>query len=208
VELVADFIQRVTGVTDPTMGMLPNKSHTTATASRISSTFGVNRMKTNCEYYSAMGFSPFAQVLIQRTQQHMSFDQMFRVAGDLSQFGNPFVQVSPATIAGFYDFVPVDGTMPVDRFAQANLWQQILGQLRNFPQIMATYDMTKIFAWVATLAGIKNISQFRLVPDQVLMQQAQAGNVIPLQQAMRDTGLEQRVNLQEPRQMPGVGPTG
>lgn len=204
---IADFIQRVTGVTDTTMGMLPSKSHTTATAVRTSSSFGVNRMKTNCEYYSAMGFSPFVQKLIQRTQQYMDFEETFRVAGDLAQFGQPYVKVNPELIAGAYDFVPVDGTMPIDRFAQANLWQMLMGQLTKFPQIMATYDMAKIFAWVAGLAGIKNIAQFRLVPDGQLQQSAAAGNVVPISAAMQDTGIG-KGNLSEPRQVPGVGATG
>lgn len=206
ISMVSDFIQRVTGVTDPAMGMLPGKSHTTATAVRTSTSFGVNRMKTNCEYYSAMGFAPLTQKLIQRTQQRMDFELMMKVAGDLSQFGKPFVQVDPNVISGFYDFVPVDGTMPVDRFAQANLWQMIFGQLQKFPQIMQTYDMAKIFAWVATLAGIKNMSQFRLVPDEQMQQQVQAGNVVPISAALQDAA--PRTNLNEPRQVPGAGPTG
>lgn len=207
ITLVADFIQRVTGVTDPVMGMLP-KSHTTATATRTATSFGANRMKTNCEYYSAMGWSPMVQKMIQRTQQYMTQEQVYRVAGDLAQFGQPFVEVTPDTIAGFYDFVPVDGTMPVDRFAQANLWQMILGQLTKFPQIMQTYDMAKIFAWVAGLAGIKNMTQFRLVPDGQLQQQAQAGNVIPLQSAINDNPRIMKGNLNEPGQVPGMGATG
>lgn len=209
IQFVADFIQRVTGVTDSTMGMLPTKSHTTATAVRTSTSFGVNRMKTNCEYYSAMGWSPMVQKLIQRTQQNMQFQEYFRVAGDLAQFGTPFVQVGPDAIAGFYDYVPVDGTLPVDRFAQANLWQMIMGQLTKFPQIMMTYDMAKIFAWVANLAGIKNMSQFRITPDAMLDQQVAAGNVVPIGTAMKDTGIgAQKGNLNEPRQLPMMGATG
>lgn len=206
VQMVGDFIQRVLGVSDSAMGVLPQKSHTTATAVRTSTNFGLNRMKTNCEYYSAMGWSPFVQKLIQRTQQNMDFEMTLRVAGDLSQFGTPWVKVDPAKVAGFYDYIPVDGTMPIDRFAQANLWQMLLGQLQKFPQITATYDIAKIFAWVSSLAGIKNIAQFRITPDAMLRQQAASGNVVPLGAAMQDTGIG--TNLNEPRQLPGVGATG
>lgn len=202
-QVMADFIQRVTGVTDTTMGMLPAKSHTTATAVRTSSSFGVNRMKTNCEYYSAMGWSPFVQKIIQRTQQNLDWNEVLRVAGDAALYGKPWVQIDPTVIAGSYDYVPVDGTMPIDRFAQANLWQMLMGQLTKFPQITATYDMAKIFGWVASLAGIKNIAQFKLTPDAMMQQQAQAGNVIPLSSAMKDNP-----NLMEPRQLPGMGATG
>jgi hypothetical protein len=203
-QMVTDFIQRCLGVTDQAMGMLPSKSHVTATATRTSTSMGVNRMKTNCEYYSAMGFGPFTQKLIQGTQQHMDFEQAMRVAGDLNQFSSkPYVQVTPDLIAGFYDYIPVDGTLPVDRFAQANLWQMIMGQMMKDPRVYQTYDSAKIFAWVAGLAGIKNMTRFRLVPDEQAMQQAQAGNIIPLNQAAKP-----RVNENEPRQVPNLGPTG
>jgi len=195
--MMGDFIQRVTGVVDPIMGMTSQKSHTTATAVRTASTMGINRMKTNCEYYSAMGWSPFIQKLIQRTQQYMTWEDTYRVAGELSQFGKPFVQVNPQMISGFYDFVPVDGTLPVDRFAQANLWQQLFGQITKFPQIAQSYDIAKIFAWVAQLAGIKNMQQFRLVPDEMMQRRVDSGNVIPLGNAMREV---------PPSQANGMGP--
>ena len=203
VQQVVDFIQRVLGVNEGMMGALPPKSHTTATASRTSTQFGISRMKTNCEYYSAMGWTPFTQKLIQNSQQHMDFQLKLRLIGDLAMFSEPYADVSPAAISGFFDFVPVDGTLPVDRFAQANLWQMLLGQIVKVPGVAMQYDFGKIFAWVATLAGIKNIAQFRLQPDDVLTRQAQAGNVVPLSQAATPKG-----NPNEPRQIPGMGATG
>ena len=86
-------------------------------------------------------------------------------------------------IAGFYDFVPVDGTLPIDRFAQANLWKELLTGLYQVPQIAMSYDLGGIFAWMAQLAGLKNITQFRIMPDQQLAQQVQAGNMVPNGQA-------------------------
>lgn len=81
--------------------------------------------------------------------------------------------------------MPVDGALPIDRMAQANLWKEILaGLTRMPPQIMQTYDVAKIFAWTASLGGLKNINQFKiqLLPDGQLANQAQAGNVIPMPQ--------------------------
>ena len=206
VGVMLDFFQRITGVNEQMMSLANAKSHTTATAVRTSTSFGVNRMKTNCEYYSAMGWTPFVRKLIQRTQQYLEEPKVLRVVGDLAQFGNPTVLATPESIAGFFDYVPVDGTLPVDRFAQANLWQMLMGQMRNFPQIMATYDIAKIFGWVAGLAGIKNLAQFHVVPDQQVLAQAQAGNVVPLRQS--DAGTTINKNMQEPQQIPGMGATG
>jgi hypothetical protein len=148
-----------------------------------------------------MGFSPLAQMMLQTTQQRYELERKHRIVGDLAQFTpEQYLDVTPDSIAGFYDFVNVDGTMPVDRFAQANLWQQLLGQGARFPQIMQGYDIPKIFGWVAALSGLKNVNRFRInvVPDAQMQQQAQAGNSVPL----RPTNPEAAPNQM---QMPGMG---
>lgn len=198
-DVVGQLAQRLVGVTDNVMGMMNTGGRRTATEVRTSSTFGVNRLKTNCEWFSATGFSPLCEKLVMSTQQLYALERKYRIVGDMAQWGEKYLQVNPGDIQGFFDFVPVDGTMPVDRFAQANLWQQMLGSISKIPQIMGSYDIPKIFGFVAQLSGIKNINQFRVqvVPDGQLQQQASAGNVVPM-----------RSNLNEPGQIPGMGATG
>lgn len=202
--MIADMLQRSTGVNDTIMGMVNQGGRKTATEIRGSSSAGINRLKTKAEYYGAMGFGPMATKLLQNSQQFYSIERKYRIVGDLAQYSPGFVNVTPDSIAGFYDFVPVDGTMPVDRYAQANLWQALLGQMRNYPQIMQTYDISKIFGFVASLAGLKNLSQFRVnvIPDEQGMQNAQTGNSIPL---AGNTDLEK---VLEPGQINGMGATG
>lgn len=187
-QLMADMLQRVTGVTDNVMGMVNAGGRKTATEVRQSTSFGINRLKTSCEYFSIMGWAPMTQKLVQSTQQFYTMDRQFRIAGDLAIFGEQFARVTPESIAGFFDFVPVDGTMPVDRFAQANLWQMMIAQMAKVPQVMGQYDLGKIFGWVANLAGLRNLQRFRVQmgsPEQ-LAAMAQAGNVVPLKQNMAD----------------------
>jgi hypothetical protein len=106
-----------------------------------------------------------------------------RVGSYVVEAGEKFINVSPADIAGFYDFVPVDGTLPVDRMAQANLWKELMGNIRMMPpEIAMGYDWSRIFAWVAQLGGLKNITQFKiqLTPQEQLLRMAQQGNVVPM----------------------------
>lgn len=214
--LVMDMVQRMVPANDSMMGVQPKGgTRETATSVRTSTHFGTSRLKTQCEWWSPCGWAPLSMKLVQRTQEHYSAEKKFRLVGDLAQFSQDFVNVTPDMIAGFYDFEPVDGTLPVDRFAQANLWQMIIGQMQKHPEILMTYDIAKIFAWVAQLGGIKNLAQFKLTQEDLLMRQMKAGNVIPLSQANREiTGSsagqmpKQRRNPQEPRQLAGVGPTG
>jgi hypothetical protein len=177
--------ERTLGVNDQIMGSLnTGATRKTATEVRTTTGFGVNRQKTITEYISSTAFAPHAQRLVQNSQQfYDSAAKMKRVGSLALEAGERFLNVSPEDIQGFFDFVPVDGTMPVDRMAQANLWKELMGSLRMMPpEVAMSYDWSRIFAWVATLAGLKNISQFKIqmVPDQQLAMQAQKGNVIPM----------------------------
>lgn len=201
-----EFGQKTIGINDQLMGALSQKGRRTATEIRTSSTFGINRLKTSSEYYSATGWSPLAQMMVQNSQQYYSAERKFRIVGDLVlEAGENFINVNPESIQGFYDFVPVDGTLPVDRFAQANMWQQMLQQLPKIPQVAAQYDIGRIFAWVAQLAGLKNIHQFKIQvqPDALLQQQQQQGNLVGL-----NGNSPPPENIPEPGQVPNVGPTG
>jgi hypothetical protein len=177
--------ERTFGVNDQIMGSLNTGSaRKTATEVRTTTGFGVNRQKTITEWMSAQSFAPHAQKLVQTSQQYYDATAKLRRVGSLAlEAGEQFMNVSPDDIVGFFDLVPVDGTLPVDRMAQANLWKEMMGNLRMMPpQVAMQYDWSRIFAWVAQLAGLKNINQFKVqvVPDQMLQAQAGAGNVIPM----------------------------
>ena len=177
--------ERISGINDQIMGAInTGAARKTATEIRTTTGFGVNRQKTITEYMSAAGFSSHAQKLVQSSQQMYDAKQKMRRVGSFAlDAGQAFIQVSPDDIVGQFDFVPVDGTLPIDRMAQANLWKELLGGIRMMPpQIAQGFDWMRIFAWAAQLAGLKNINQFKvqMVPDQMMAQQAQAGNVIPM----------------------------
>ena len=178
--------ERTLGINDQIMGALTNSTRKTATEVRTTTGFGVNRLKTITEYMSATGFATHSQKLVQTSQQYYDAQAKLRRVGSLAmEAGMAFIDVSPEDIQGFFDLVPVDGTLPIDRMAQANLWKEIMGNLRMMPpQVAMGYDWTRIFAWVASIAGLKNINNFKIqvMPDAALAASAQQGNVIPMPQ--------------------------
>jgi hypothetical protein len=215
-QIVSDMLQRVSGVTDNIMGMVNPGGRKTATEVRSSNTAGANRLKTQAEYFSASGWGPLSQMMVQNTQQKYDADMKFKLAGDLTEeAGQQFIQVNPDLITGFYDFVPVDGTLPIDRFAQVTMWTQLMAQMRNFPQIMNGYDVGGIFSWIAQLGGLKNIKRFRLNvrPDGAILNDLQAGNVVGLDDARRATSgtggsPQNSTGVPGAAQLPGMGPAG
>lgn len=217
-QIVMQMMQRLFGVNDQMMGMQAPGGRKTATEIRGSSAAGMNRLKTDAEYASAMGFQPHATKLLQATQQHYDLERMYKIAGDLLPGQPQEMMVSPEMIAGFFDYIPVDGTMPVDRYAMANLFKEILIGMKQFPELAQRYDMGSMFAYTMQLAGAKNIQRFQIkvVPDQQLENATQAGNVVPMvggangrragTVSPRDEAGYGRAG--EPGQIPGVGPTG
>lgn len=204
-QIIELMIQRALGATDNVMGMVNTSGRKTATEVRTSTSFGVNRIKTICEMASVSGFGPLVQKMIQASQQLYEGGKKHRLVGDLASFSPTFLEVEPEAIMGFYDYVPVDGTLPVDRYAQAQLWTNLLQQTMAMPQVVQQYDIAKIYAWVASLAGLKNIQQFRLqaMDPGLLAQQAQLGNVVPVDTAMKDLG-----RVPDAGRPQGMGATG
>ena len=220
--VVMEMMQRVTGVNDIIMGMMSNGGRQTATEVRGASGGSANRLKAQAEFMSAQGFAPHSQRLLQTTQQHLDIERMYRIAGDLLPGGAQDLEVGPEHIAGFYDFVAIDGSLPVDKFAQANLWRELMAQMAQIEPIAQQYDIAKIFAYTAQLAGAKNVQRFRIdiQPDELIAKQVAAGNVIPLggdrdaadgsgisNPTRRIAGDAQASNprLVEPPQLPGMG---
>lgn len=189
------------GISDPVMGMTSPSSRRTAQEIRGNQTFSVSRLRTMTEWFSCTGWDELASQLIMNSQQFYNVEKKLMIAGDAGRMaGQNFINVTPDLIAGEYLFEPVDGTLPVDRFAMANMWQQLLTNMAQVPQVMQQYDLGKIFGYVAQLGGIKNLSRFQVqvVDDGTLMNEAQKGNVTPM---------NPKGNPLEPGQVPNVGPT-
>ena len=171
------------------MGMVNTSGRKTATEVRTSTGFSTNRLKTPAEYASACGWSPLSQMMLQNTQQLYDEEKKFKIAGTLNTDGmrmenvqDGAMQVSPEDIAGFYSFVPIDGTAPIDRIAQATFWKELLVQLGNAPQLAMEWDLGGMMAHAMKLTGERNVGRFRLqvAPDAQLQAAAQAGNSVPI----------------------------
>lgn len=189
------------GISDQVMGMPAPSSRRSAQEIRGDQTFGMSRLKTNAEYMSATGYSDLGFMMLSNSQQFYDAEMKLRIAGQAAELaGEKFLMVTPESIAGAYMMEPVDGTLPVDRFAMINLWQNLIQQMAQVPQIIQRYDLGKIFGYVAQLGGIKNLDRFKveILPDAMMMDQAQRGNSVPA------TGGS---NPMEPGQIPGMGPT-
>lgn len=214
-EVVMGIMQRVVGANDNIMGVVNEGGRKTATEVRTSTGLGINRLKTNSEFYSCSGFAPLGRLMLQNTQQYYDQQRMFRVAGDA--MGVQSLMVTPADIAGEFDYVAVDGTLPVDRFAMANLWKEMLPIISGIPPIAMSTDWPKLMQYIAQLGGLKNFNGFRLnvMSDQAMAASVQAGNSVPLSEVANGKGTQsgsgspaRLTAVPGPASVAGVGRTG
>jgi hypothetical protein len=126
--------------------------------------------------------------------------------------GAKYMKIDPESIQGFFDFVPVDGTLPVDRFAQANLWRELMAGMAQIPQVAMQYDLGAIFAYTAKLAGAKSVDQFKIqvVADDQLEERVRRGDVVPIGGGNGPSpgNEEQYGRVAEPGQISGMGASG
>jgi hypothetical protein len=122
-----------------------------------------------------------------------------------------YVDVTPESIQGFYDFLPVDGTMPIDRFAMSTMLRELAVDAIKMPGVAQQMDFMKMVEEIAQLNGIRYFNKFRIqvVPDGMIQGQAQAGNVIPLggNNGSGSGGPAGAGGVPGARQIPGMGPT-
>jgi hypothetical protein len=191
-QYIEQMIQRVPGITDILMGMVDQGGRRSATESRITSTAGISRQKTPIEYNSYLAMDPLADMIISNTQQLLSEERKYAVAGNTLEAAQNFLTAGPDQIAGSYNFVPVDGAAPIDRLAQANFWKELLVQVARVPQIAMQLDLVGMIGHVMKLQGERNFERFRInvlppgvapgaaVPGQGGLPAQPAGNVVPL----------------------------
>lgn len=177
-QMMHEFGQRALGINDQIMGMLQGGGRKTATEVRTATTFGTNRLRVAAEFISSLGMRQLADMIVAQTQQWMPERIKLRAVGNLAALaGQQFLEVGPEDISGEFDFIPVDGTLPIDRYAQVVLWKDLLAQISQIPQIAQKYDFAKIFGWLAQLAGIRNLDVF-LISDEEAIRGAESGELV------------------------------
>lgn len=179
-QYIEEMIHKVTAVMENVMGLQNTGGRRSATEARQSFQQSITRLKTPVEYNSELAFAPLARQMLSNTQQMMDIERKYAIAGNTIMMANKFVDVTPELIAGEYDFVPVDGAMPVDRLAQATFWKELIGMLMKSPTAPMEWDLNAMLAYTMQMQGERNVDRFQIKigSPEFLERQAQLGNLI------------------------------
>lgn len=195
VQTLMQFVSMTTAVSDNLMGQYHTGRRSAREASNTASASGT-RLKTIVKLIYDTAFRDLGNDMISNLRDGLDEETFVSIQGDLADWSayNAFkvpesgtlkIPVNRTKINGRYDFKLFEGTLPSDKFAQAETLEQTLLALMKNPDgltiltNMLGYDPQKLFTEVLILRGIKHPGRFKIdmVRQQELMlaqQQQQA----------------------------------
>jgi len=197
-EQIMALMQKASAATDATMG-IQRSGGERVTAQEYSGTMqmAVSRLEHIAKMISKQYMIDLAYFHASHTQQLMSQETYAKASGEwperlIEEFGlDPAkaMRISPFDIIADFDIIFKDGTTATADALTNDFWT------RNFAAILQSdklgmFDAARIFQHMARLNGAKNVGEFvskdggafnaLFQPDQSVLQDAQAGNIVPL----------------------------
>lgn len=158
-------------------GMQDSGGRKTATEVRTTAEAASSRLASHASFISGASVVKLGRQWAMNLQQYLSPDFQAIFLSD----SNETVSLTQADLAGDFYFKVSDGTLPMDKVALFDIWQQALQFVAGQPLLAQTFDLPKLFEFVAKLGGADTIEQFRLQPagPETIAQGVDAGNLIP-----------------------------
>lgn len=185
IDVIQKLIQAVTGISDNALGQYSTGRRSAYEAKQVNSGGG-SRLRMHASLAFSQGMEELGRLLVANTRQGRSREVYEMILGaDIAKY--PFegtILTNPDSVVGGYDFAPLDTTLPSERFAQANMFTELL----KSPDLIAgaQLDLRKVLSHVFELMGVRNLDQFymqqnpqilqpQVVPDDVARQAAASG---------------------------------
>lgn len=193
---ITSMMDRISAADQSMQGSLRSGGPDRLTKSEFQGTrlSAVSRLQRIAFLISQQFMQDIGTMFAAHTQQYMTREAYVKVAGRYAeqltaQFGKSSRKVSPTDISIMYDTIVRDGSIPGGNFSDA--WLNMFSTISSSPELMQQFDMFRMFSYIATQLGAKNIEDFKknvnrvgvtTMPDQVVANQVQAGNMIPINQ--------------------------
>lgn len=166
-ETLTTLVTLITGVNENALGQY-SSGRRSATEARNVNAGSAARLKMHATIAWMQGVEPFAKQVLSNTRQWRTKDVYEMIVGQLV-IDAPYestIYADPKKLAGGYDFVPYDATLPTDRQFQAGVLQELFTVLVQNPQTiqLLNKDPIKLLNYIAQLYNIRNMRDFDLQP--------------------------------------------
>ena len=179
-ELFLRISQLLSAVSDNVLGLQEAGGRKTATEVRTSTEAAASRLAAQARIISAQAIVDLTEQMSVNIQQRQSDDFYISVVG--REGAESPIKIRPDQLAGDFFYPIHDGTLPLDRVAMVDVWRELFSVVLQDQQLRGSYDIPRMFEFIAELGGAKNIAGMRLdvAPDAAMQQGVQAGNVVPI----------------------------
>jgi len=200
---IVNWMQKIGATDDAAMGSLREGGPERLTKAEFQGTSAgaVSRLERIARIISLQGMTDIGEFFAEHTKQMMTDDAYVKVSGDweqvlMEEFSDSInrgrMKVSPRDLDINYDVIVSDGSVSGGNYN--DIWMRMFENIVKEPSLAQTFDVVKIFKYIARNSGAKNVNDFvkrggniqpQVMPNEQIQQQAQAGNIIPINAEMR-----------------------
>ncbi len=198
IEFLTDIHNRSSGTPENIQGMMRSGGERrSATEARDTRQSALSKLEKAAVIMDIQYRQDLSMMLASHTQQFMSQERYVQIVGEreqelMKEHGRD-IDSEGRTVAGpldlltHFDVLPGDGTIPGRE--PADLWIQLWQVAATNPEVAQRLDMVRIFQHAARQLGAKNVHDFvrkggnvdaQITPDEDVMQQAEAGNLVQM----------------------------
>lgn len=191
---ITQWMDRISGADQSMSGALRMGGPERLTRSEFQGTRGsaVSRLQRIAMVVGMQFMQDIGTMFAVHAQQYMERDLYVKIIGRHrdqvhSIFGGQSMkQVTPYDLAVNYDVYVRDGSIPGGNFSE--IWVELFKIIGTTPELVAQFDTTRIFMFIATQLGAKNVEDFKrnvdriqpkVLPDETVAREVEAGNLIP-----------------------------
>ena len=191
---ITQWMDRISGADQSMQGSLRQGGPERLTSAEFQGTRGsaVSRLQRIAMIIGLQFMQDIGTMFAVHAQQYMSQAAFVQITGrnaDQMQaiFGGKRAKADPESIKVNYDLIVRDGSIPGGNFSGA--WIDLFKVIGTTPELMQQFDVTRIFMYIASQMGAKNVEDFRrnmdqvqtqTMPDEAVQRQVQAGNFVPM----------------------------
>ena len=203
-EQIMGMMSRASAASDSTQGIVQDRGERVS-ASEFNGTMNmaISRLDRMAKIVSVQYLQDLATFHASHTQQLMNKETFVKAAGDwpeelVAEFGDRYAQkigVSPFDIIADFDIIYKDGTTKTATQTEVQFWLETMKMVAENPLLQQKFDIARIFAHVARMNGATNVNDFKIpavqntqMGDQQVVNEAQKGNLIDMQQYMQNFG--------------------
>jgi len=193
---ITQWMDRISGADQSMMGQQRQGGPERLTKGEFQGTrrSGVARLQRLAMIVSTQFMQDIGYMFAIHTQQYLSKSTFVKIAGPKQEeltrlFGEANqgrIPVGPFDLAIDYDVIARDGSIPGGNFSE--IWLELYKIIATDPDLRQEYDSFRIFEYIATELGAKNIQDFKRAanqtqpvvrPDEDVMREVDKGNLVP-----------------------------